>query len=98
MIQVEIPVSASKLENTDKLLLTEDSDSIEPQETSEENVESLEGMLDDLYNGETLPILSELDVKFDMDEVQIVEEEPWDDNDSDSDADVDNGASEDERD
>ena len=35
MIQVEIPVSASKLENTDKLLLTEDSDSIEPQETSE---------------------------------------------------------------
>ena len=41
-------------------------------------------MLDDLYNGETLPILSELDVKFEMDEVRIVEEEPWDDNDSDS--------------
>ena len=53
-------------------------------------------MLDDLYNGETLPRLDELDVAFDMDEVEMVEEEPWDDNDSDLDADFDSGASEDE--
>ena len=68
--------------------------------TAEEvNVESLAGMLDDLYNGETLPRLDELDVAFDMDEVEMVEpeEEPWDDNDSDSDADIDSGASQDER-
>jgi hypothetical protein len=32
-----------------------------------------------------------------MDEGEIVEEEPWDDNDSDSDVDGDGGASEDER-
>ena len=37
----------------------------------EENVESLAGMLDDLYNGEILPILNELDVTFDMDEVEM---------------------------
>ena len=37
-------------------------------------------MLDDLYNSETLPILSELDVTFDMDEVEMLEEDPWDDN------------------
>ena len=53
-------------------------------------VESLVGML---YNDETLPRLSELDVVFEMDEVEMVEEEPWDNNDSDSD---DGGASEDE--
>ena len=34
-----------------------------------------------MYNGETLPILSELDVAFEMDEVEILEEEAWDDND-----------------
>ena len=36
-------------------------------------------------------------VAFDRDEVEMVEEEPWDDNDSDSDADIDSGASQDER-
>ena len=80
------PVSSS--ENTDELLLTE------AEETAEEmNIESLAGMLDDLYNGETLPVsrLSELDVALEMDEVEIVEEEPLDDNESDSDADVDHG-------
>ena len=60
------------------------------------NVESLVGMLEDLYNGEKLPRLNELDVAFDMDEVEMVEEEPLDDNDSDLDADFDSGASEDE--
>ena len=34
-----------------------------------------------MYNGETLPILSKLDVAFEMDEVEILEEEAWDDND-----------------
>ena len=80
------PVSSA--ENTDELLLTE------AEETAEEmNIESLAGMLDDLYNGETLPVsrLSELDVALEMDEVEIVEEEPLDDNESDSDADVDHG-------
>ena len=43
-----------------------------------------------------LPRLNELEVAFDMDEVEMVEEEPWDDNDSDLDADFDSGASEDE--
>ena len=76
----------SSAENTDELSLTE------AEETAEEmSVESLAGMLDDLYNGETLPRLSELDVALEMDEVEIVEEEPWDDNESDSDADVDHG-------
>ena len=51
-------------------------------------------MLDDLYNDDTLPRLSELDVAFDMDEVEILEDEPWDDNDSDS---GDSGGSEDEQ-
>ena len=37
----------------------------------------------------TLPRSSELDVAFEVDEVEIVDEEPWDDNDSDTDADVD---------
>ena len=37
------------------------------------------------------------DVAFEMDEVEMVEEEPWDDNDSDSEADVDGGVSEYER-
>ena len=55
---LENPVSAAK--NGDKLSLTED----EPEGAEEENVESLAGMLDNLYNGETLPILSELDVAF----------------------------------
>ena len=84
----------SAAENTDKLSLT--LDFIEPDENAKENVESLAGMLNlnDLYNGETLPRLSELDVAFEMDEMEIVEEEPWDDNDSDS---VDSGASEDEQ-
>jgi hypothetical protein len=50
-------------------------------------------MLDNLYNGETLSILSELDVAFEMDEVEILEEDPWDDNDSDSDVDVGSGGS-----
>ena len=87
-----------KPENTDKLSLTEDPNFVESDGTAEEvNVESLAGMLDDLYNGETLPRLNELDVAFDMDEVEMVEEAPWDDNDSDSDADIDNGASQDER-
>ena len=45
-------------------------------------------MLDDLYNGETLPRVSGLDVATNMDEVEIVEGEPWDDNDSDVDADI----------
>ena len=56
-------------------------------------MESFAGMLDDLYNDDTLPRLSELDVAFDMDEVEILEDEPWDDNDSDS---GDSGGSEDE--
>ena len=87
---VENPVSAA--ENTDKLSLTEDSNFIESEEIVEGmKVESLAGMLDDLYSGETLPRLSELDVVFEMDEVEMVEEEPWDNNDSDSD---DGGASE----
>ena len=60
-------------------------------------MESLAGMLDDLYNVETLPRLDELDVAFDMDEVEMVEEKPWDDNDSDPDADIDSGASQDEQ-
>ena len=82
----------SAAENTDKLSLTEDSNFIESEEIVEGmKVESLAGMLDDLYSGETLPRLSELDVVFEMDEVEMVEEEPWDDNDSDSD---DGGASE----
>ena len=59
----ERPVSAA--ENTDKLSLTHYF--IEPDENAEENVESLAGMLNDLYNGETLPRLSELDVAFEMD-------------------------------
>jgi hypothetical protein len=74
--------------------LTEDPNlepSITEPEDDEENVESLAGMLDNLYNGETLPLLSELDVTFNMDEVEILEEDPWDDNDSDSD--VSSGAS-----
>ena len=84
----------SAAENTDKLSLTEDSNFIESEEIVEGmKVESLAGMLDDLYSGETLPRLSELEVVFEMDEVEMVEEEPWDDNDSDSD---DGGASEDE--
>ena len=72
----------SAAENTDKLSLTvEDSDFIESEGNAEEmNVENLAGMLDD--NGETLPRLSELDVAFEIDEVEMVEEEPWDDNDS----------------
>ena len=47
-------------------------------------------------NDETLalPGLSKLDVAFEMDEVEMVEEEPWDDNDSDLEADVDGGVSE----
>ena len=85
----------SAAENTDKLSLTEDSNFTESEENVEGmSVESLAGMLDDLYNGETLPRLSELDVAFEIDEVEMVEEEPWDDNDSDSD---DGGASEDEQ-
>ena len=93
------PTLDSAAENTNKLPLTEDTSFIEPED-AEENVESLAGMLDDLYkqyNGETLPRLSELDVAFDMDEEEILDEEPWDDNDSDSDAEIDSGASEDER-
>ena len=93
----ENPLAVSASENTDKLSLTEDPNFIEPRGIAEENVESLAGMLDNLYNGETLTRLSELDVAFEMDEVEIVEEEPWDDNDSDSEAGVDSGASEDER-
>ena len=38
---------------------------------------------------ETLPRSSELDVAFETDEVEIVDEEPLDDNDSDTDANVD---------
>ena len=45
---------------------------------------------------ETLSISSELDVAFEMDLVEIPDEEPWDDNDSDSDAGVDSETSEDE--
>ena len=41
--------------------------------------------------------LNELDVAFDMDEVEMVKEAPWDDNDSDLDADIDSGASQDKR-
>ena len=44
-----------------------------------------------------LPGLSKLDVAFEMDEVEMVEEKPWDDNDSDLEADVDGGVSEYER-
>ena len=89
------PVSAA--ENTEKLSLTEDPNFIDPEETAEEmNIESFAGMLDGLYNSETLPRLSELDVAFEMDEVEIVEEELWDDNDSDLDGDADSGALEDE--
>jgi hypothetical protein len=90
---IENTVSAD--EDTDKLLRTEDPNFSEP-EGAEEDVESLAGMLDDFYNGETLSISSELDVTFEMDEVEIHDEEPWDDNDSDTDVDVDNGTSEDE--
>ena len=64
-------------------------------EASEENLENHAGLLDDFYNDETLPRLSKLDVAFEMDEVEIIEDKPWDDNDSDSD--VDSGASDDER-
>ena len=87
--------SVSAAENTDKISLTiKDSNFIESEGNAEGMiVESLAGMLDDIYNDETLPRLSELDVAFEMDEVEIVEEEPWDDNDSDSD---DGRASEDE--
>jgi hypothetical protein len=86
------------VENTEEQSPTKDPNFIELEETAEEeSVESLAGMLDDFYNGETLPRLSEMDVDFEMDKVEIVEEEPWDDNDSDSDVDVDGGASEDER-
>jgi hypothetical protein len=93
---LEITMSAAK--NTENLSLTEDPNLIDPKGTAEEgNIESLAGMLDELYNGETLPRLNELDVAFEMDEVEIVEEEPWDDNESDSDSDVDVGALEDER-
>jgi hypothetical protein len=91
---VENPVSGDN--NTANLSLTEDPYFNEP-EGAEENVESFAGMLDDFYSGETLSISSELDVAFEMDEVEIQEEEPWDDNDSDSDDDVDSGISEDER-
>ena len=84
-------------ENTDKPTLTEDLNYIEPEDSaSEENVESLSGMLDDFINGETLTRLSKLDVAFEMDEVEIVEDEPWDDNNSNSD-DIDSEASDDER-
>ena len=84
-----------KPENTDKLSLTDDANFVKLDGTAEEmNVESLVGMLEDLYK--TLPRLNELDVAFDMDEVEMVEEEHWDDNDSDLDADFDSGASEDE--
>jgi hypothetical protein len=94
--QDSIRLGPSTLENPVSAL-TEDPNFIEDGIDEEKNVESLTGMLDDLYNGETLPRLSELDVAFEMDEVEIVEEEPWDDNDSDSEADVDSGASEDEQ-
>jgi hypothetical protein len=40
--------------------------------------------------------LLELDVAFEMDEVEILEEDPWDDNDSDSDVDVGSGGSDSE--
>jgi hypothetical protein len=101
-LQVENPIQVSAAtgsdENTDKLSLTEDSNFIEPEGAASAegmDIKCLAGMLDELYsNGETLPRLSELDVAFEMDEVEIVEEEPWDDNDSDSD---DGGVSEDER-
>ena len=84
----------STAENTDTQTLTEDPQFMEG-EASEENLKNLAGMLDDFYNDETLPRLSKLDVAFEMDEVEIIEDEPWDDNDSDSD--VDSGASDDER-
>ena len=74
---LENPVSTA--ENTDKLTLTKDPNFEETDEGV--NIESLAGMLDDLVNDETLPRLSELDVAFEMDEVEIEEEEPWDDND-----------------
>lgn len=82
-------------ENGDELLLTEDPNFTEPED-AEESVEGLAGMLDDFYKGETLSISSELDVAFEMDLVEIPDEEPWDDNDSDSDAGVDSETSEDE--
>ena len=65
-------------------------------EDAEDSVEGLVGMLDDFYKGETLSISSELDVTFEMDLVEIPDEEPWDDNDSDSDAGVDSETSEDQ--
>ena len=68
----------SAAQNTEKLSLALTKEELE---NAEVNVESLAGMLD---NGETLPILSELDVAFEIDEVEILEE-AWDDNDSDSD-------------
>lgn len=89
---LENPKSAA--EKTDTQTLTEDPQFME-FEASEENIENLAGLLDDFYNDETLPRLSKLDVAFEMDEVEIIEDEPWDDNDSDSD--VDSGASDDER-
>ena len=57
--------SVSAAENTDKISLTiKDSNFIESEGNAEGMiVESLAGMLDDdLYNDETLPRLSELDV------------------------------------
>jgi hypothetical protein len=49
----------SAAENTGKPSLTKDPKFIAAEEM---DIESLEEMLDDLYNGETLPRLSELDV------------------------------------
>ena len=45
---------------------------------------------------DSVTISSELDVAFEMDDVEI-QEEPWDDNDSNSDDDVDSGITEDEQ-
>ena len=46
-----LDTSLEKPENTDKLSLTEDPNFVESDGTAEEvNVESLAGMLDDLYN------------------------------------------------
>jgi len=41
--------------------------------------------------------VSGLDVAINMDEMEIVEEEPWGDNDSDADADIEGRASEEEQ-
>jgi len=57
---LENPVSASEITDHDKASPTEDLNIIQVEpEGAEDNVESLAGMLDDLYNGETLPRFSE---------------------------------------